>query len=80
MTPLLSPGPLNLWVVSVAHNLVPHPSSNKVLYYSSYYFFNIVNADMIDWKRTYLVKTNFICYVLMLFLLFLYKIRDYRGT
>ena len=41
------------------------------------YFFDIVNADMVDWKRTYIVKTKFICYVLMLFLLFLNKQRKY---
>ena len=41
------------------------------------YFFDIVNADMVDWKQTYIVKTNFICYILMLFLLFLDKQRKY---
>ena len=42
--------------------------------------FDIGDADMVDWKQTCIVKTNFICYVLMLFkFLFLDKIRKYIG-
>ena len=43
------------------------------------FFFDIVNADMVDLKQTYIVKPNFICYVLMFFFLFLDKIRKEIG-
>ena len=35
--------------------------------------FDIGDADMVDWKQTCIVKTNFICYVLFFFI-FIYFI------
>ena len=35
---------------------MPHFPSNNVSYY--YYFFDIVNADMVDWNQTYIYREN----------------------